>query len=283
MAAFYNQATLSYSGGTVYSNIASGELLDVLAINKNAVTGEYTQGGVVTYVVNLINSGGAAITGLTLTDDLGAYEYGGQTLLPLQYIEGSLNYFVNGVLQAQPKAAAENPLTVDGISVPAGGNAAVVYSANVTGYASPAQGGSIVNTVTASGGGIADITASATVYAAGTPLLEMLKAISPAVVADNERLTYTFTVQNYGPAEAGADENIVLNDTFDPLLTELAVTCNGEPWTEDTNYSYDPATGVFTTTAGGITVPAASFTQDPDTGAWTVTPGTATVTVTGTV
>ena len=283
MAAFYNQATLSYNGGTVYSNIASGELLDVLAINKNAVTGEYAQGGDVTYVVNLINSGGTAITGLTLTDDLGAYEYGGQTLLPLQYTEGSVNYFVNGVLQAPPAVAAVDPLTVNGISVPAGGNAAIVYSASVTEYASPEEGGSIVNTVTAGGGGIADITASATANASASPQLEMLKAVSPAVVADNGSLTYTFTIRNYGAAEAGADESIVLNDTFDPLLSGIVVTYNGAAWTAGTDYAYDPATGVFTTTAGGITVPAATFTQDADTGAWTVTPGAAVVTVTGTV
>ena len=44
MAAFYNQASLTYSGGTVYSNVAAGEITEVLSASKTAVNGEYTQG-----------------------------------------------------------------------------------------------------------------------------------------------------------------------------------------------------------------------------------------------
>lgn len=51
---------------------------------------------------------------------------------------------------------------------------------------------------------------------------------------------------------------------------------------EGTNYTYNAATGVFTTLAGQITVPAATFTQNTD-GTFTVTPGTATLVITGTV
>ena len=34
MATFFNQATLSYSGGIVNSNITSGEILEVLSVTK---------------------------------------------------------------------------------------------------------------------------------------------------------------------------------------------------------------------------------------------------------
>ena len=75
---------------------------------------------------------------------------------------------------------------------------------------------------------------------------------------------------------------MILTDTFDPALTGLTVTYNGDAWTEGDNYTYDAATGTFATIAGQITVPAATYTQETD-GTYTVTPGTTTVTVTGTV
>ena len=78
------------------------------------------------------------------------------------------------------------------------------------------------------------------------------------------------------------DGNVILTDTFDPALTGLTVTYNGDAWKEGDNYTYDAATGTFATIAGQITVPAATYTQETD-GTYTVTPGTTTVTVTGTV
>ena len=71
-------------------------------------------------------------------------------------------------------------------------------------------------------------------------------------------------------------------DTFDPVLNDLTVTLNGTALTSG-QYSYAPATGEFSTTAGVITVPAASAFQDALTGVWTITPGTATLEISGTV
>ena len=45
----------------------------------------------------------------------------------------------------------------------------------------------------------------------------------------------------------------------------------------------DTNTGLFTGTAGGITVPAATYTQDPVTGAWGINPGVSTLVISGTV
>lgn len=39
-------------------------------------------------------------TGITVTDNLGAYPFGGNTLVPLTYIAGTAKYYVNGVVQA---------------------------------------------------------------------------------------------------------------------------------------------------------------------------------------
>ena len=49
MAVFTNQATLSYNGTTVNSNIVTGNLVEVLELTKTAVVGTYTPGGAVTY------------------------------------------------------------------------------------------------------------------------------------------------------------------------------------------------------------------------------------------
>ena len=76
-------ATLTYTGGTVDSNIVTGELREVLTVVKTAVNKSYELGGRVTYVISLSNSGTVALTGLTLTDDLGGYAFGGTTLYPL--------------------------------------------------------------------------------------------------------------------------------------------------------------------------------------------------------
>ncbi len=286
MAIFTNQATLSYSGGTVSSNIATGEIVEVLAVNKTATAGEYAPGSDITYVINLINSGAAAITGLSVVDDLGAYAYGDPaiTLRPLDYVDGTVRYFVNGVLQAAPTVTAGPPLTVSGITVPAGGNAAIVYTARANSFAPVAQGAAgILNTATVSGGGITPVEATAAVTPEEAPRLTITKSITPTTVAENGRVTYTFVVENFGNTAADADDNAVITDTFDPILTDLTVTYNGAQWADPANYTYNEATGLFSTVAGGITVPAATFTQDPVTGAFTVTPGTATLTVTGTV
>ena len=102
MATFTNQATLTYNGTTTASNIVTGEILEVLSAQKNAVVDVYTAGDDITYVVSILNTGQAPLTGLTLTDDLGAYTFGAQTLTPLTYTNGSIRYYVNGVLQPAP-------------------------------------------------------------------------------------------------------------------------------------------------------------------------------------
>lgn len=284
MAIFSNQATLTYSGGSTNSNIVYGELLEVLSATKTSVEGSYLPGNLVTYVVALRNTGTTALTGLTITDDLGGYSFGTGTLYPLTYETDSVLVFVDGVLQAAPAVTAGPPLGITGITVPAGGDTVIVYQARVNNFAAPDAGGTIVNNVTITGGGLATpVTASETITAEAAPALTITKSISPAQVVDNQLLTYTFLIQNTGSVPVVATDNAVITDTFDPILSDLTVTFNGIPWTQGVQYNYNAATGVFTTLPGQIVVPAATVTQDPVTGEYTVTPGTATLTVTGTV
>ena len=187
---FQNMATLTYTGGTVNSNIVTGELREVLTAAKTAVRENYEPGGTVTYVVSLTNSGITPLTGLTISDNLGGYTFGGATLYPLAYLPGSVRYYVNGALQAAPVVNAGPPMTVTGITVPAGGSALVIYETEVT--------------ATAAGSGVQrcqhrhrdrrragrPVTAEET--AGGWSSLRLsITRLNPTVVAENGRSPYT--------------------------------------------------------------------------------------------
>lgn len=283
MATFYNQATLTYSGGVVNSNITSGEIVEVLAVTKTAVRDNYTGGSEITYAISITNSGAVPYTGLELSDDLGGYSFETYTLYPLDYISGTVKYFINGILQPAPQVTAGPPLVISGITVPAGANVLVLYTASITEYAPFEQGSSIENTVMLSDGAAALITATNAVSVLDTPVLRIVKSVSPAVIAENDRLTYTFVIENTGNTDAVESDNAVVTDTFDPILTDIAVTYNSVSWAQGAEYSYDEVTGVFETAAGAITVPAASYAQDPASGSRMAQPGITVITVTGTV
>lgn len=99
MARFTNQAQLRYGNAVTNSNVAVGEILEVLSATKTAVKTTYGQNDTVTYIISIVNSGATAFNGLTLTDDLGAYTFG------------------------------------TGISVPANGNATIIYETAVNEFA----------------------------------------------------------------------------------------------------------------------------------------------------
>ena len=284
MLTFTNQAALSYRNRVRYSNLTTGQIADALTVAKESLTVTYGPEDEITYVVTLTNNGTAALTGLTVTDDLGGYAFDGGTLYPLSYVPGSVRYFVNGVEQAAPTVVPGPPLSVTGISVPAGGNAILVYEAAVTEFADPSEGGSVTNTVTVSGGGLAaPVTATATVTAENAPELSITKTLSPETVGADRQVTYTFTIQNDGSAATTAEDDVSVTDTFDPALTDIAVTLNGSPLPHAGNYTYDETSGAFATVPGAITVPAATYTQDPTTGIYTAEPGEAVLVVTGTI
>ena len=284
MPIFSNQASLTYNGNVTNSNIAYGEILNVLVVSKTAVEGSYTPGALVTYVVTLRNTGTAALNGLTVTDNLGGYDLDGTMVYPLSYETGSATLFANGVLQPAPTVASGPPLVISGISVSGGGDVVLVYQARANAFADPAIGGTIDNTATVTGDGLsAPITAEASVTAEAAPALTIVKSITPAQVVDNDRVTYTFVIENSGNQAVVATDNASVADTFNPILTDLAVTFNGTTWTEGTEYNYDETTGLFETIPGQILVPAATYTQDPGTGEYSVTPGVATLVVTGTI
>lgn len=282
MATFTNQATLSFGGQTAVSNIVTGELQELLSVTKTAVSSDYAPGSVITYVVSVVNGSGTDYTNITVTDDLGAYDFNGQTLTPLTYLEDTLLFYSDGSLQPDPAVTVGPPLEFTGLTVPADGNIQLIYAARVNEYAPLGEGGEVTNTVTVTGVGVcAPISEEETITFVGEPLLAIAKSLSPNPVADNGLLTYTFNLQNTGGQALDEEDGAVLSDPFDPILTNLTVTFNGETWT--TEYTYDEASGQFATVAGAVTVPAAAFSQDPETGLWTTSPGTSVLTVAGTI
>lgn len=283
MATFYNQATLSYAGRLTNSNVTEGELLETLSATKTAISQSYGEGDRIVYAINLVNSGGSQITNLTVNDNLGAYTVGATTVYPLTYVPGSARLFINGVLAQAPTATAGPPLVFSDITIPQGANATLLYEAETNEFTPFGDGSLITNTATVSADAISPITVSATIGAENTTSLTIAKAICPAVVTDNGELTYTFIIQNTGNAAAVVTDDVIVTDTFTPILDSISVTYNGTTWTEGTNYTYDETTGSFATLPGQITVPGATYTQDPTTGVITMTPGVATITVTGTV
>lgn len=282
MATFFNQATLSYNGNVVNSNITTGELLEVLSATKTAVVDTYSRNSEVTYIINIVNSGSIAYNNLTVTDDLGAYTFGAAELVPLDYVDGSVRYFVNGALQPAPAVTMGAPLVITGINVPAGGVATVVYATETNSFAPLGDTASIVNTAVVSGTGISDITVTETITPENTADLTISKSLNPTTVTENGQLTYTFVIQNTGSEAVVVTDNAIVTDTFNPALNITGVTFNGTAWTSPANYTYSEATGAFATNAGQITVPAATYTQNTD-GTWTIQPGVSVLTVTGTI
>lgn len=284
MATFYNQATLSYSGNIINSNTTEAELLVGLELTKTAITGTYTADGNVVYAITLRNMSGSTYNDLTINDNLGEYPVGTGTAVPLNYVNGSVVYYLNGIPQAAPTVTSADGLQFSGIDLPAGGIATLIYQTVANGAAPLAAGSTIVNTASTDGGaGIGVLTATATIAVNEAPRLTIAKAVCPPVIADNGQLTYTIIVQNLGNTPVIATDNVIVSDVFNPALTDITVTLDGTVLTEGTAYTYDAATGAFATTNGTVSVPAATYTQDPVSGVISTTPGVTVITVTGTV
>ena len=284
MAQFTNQAQLSYNNATINSNVAVGEILEVLSAAKTAVTETYTQGDTVTYVISAVNSGVTPLSDITVSDNLGAYTFGETTLYPLSYVDGSVRLYIDGVLQAAPTVTAGPPLVVSGITIPANGNMVLIYETTVNAFAPLGEDGNIVNIATVAGNEISTpLVVTETVTPVSVPQLTITKSISPVPVAENGVVTYTFTIRNNGNAPADAAANATLTDTFLPVLSNLTVQLDGVTLAEGTGYTYAITEGDFATVPGVITVPAATYTQDPVSGVWSVTPGVTTLTVSGTI
>ena len=282
MPTFQNNATLTFNGRNIQSNTVTGEISDLLTGSKTAPVTLYRQGDRITYVVNLVNAQDTAQTNLTVTDNLGAYTFGTGTVTPLTYLDGSAALFVNGTPQAAPAVTEEEgSIVFSGITVPADGNATLVYVVTVNEYAPLDAAGSVENVATVGGGGkITPLVLTETITPDTTADLSIVKSLSPTTVVGSGPVTYTFEIENSGLTPVEATDEVTLTDVFDPVLISPTVAYNGTTLSEGTDYTYE--NGTLTVLAGAITLPAATASQS-GTGEWVVTPGTGTLTVTGTI
>lgn len=284
MATFTNRATLSYAGGAVDSNLAIGEIRGGVEISKGVSGTTYEGTDDLTFTVGLSNPGETELTGITVNDNLGAFPLGIGTVYPLTYVTGSLVLYQNGaeIPLTGITVTPGPPLTIAGLTIPAGGDVVAVFRATPNEYAPRLEGSTIVNVASATGVGLlAPTEDSATVLIASDPILSIEKRITPVPVDDDSEVTYTFDIENASNSEATAADELTLTDTFDPPLAGLTVTLNGIPLTEGTDYTYE--NDVFTTVPGVISVPGAEVVTDPVTGEVTVTPGKTTLVITGTI
>lgn len=285
MANFYNQANLSFGGRVTNSNITEGEVVTRVSLTKTAVTTDYGADDNIAYAISIVNVDDTEKPDITLTDDLGAFtSAGGATIVPLNYIEGSILYYQNGVLQPAPTVVSGPPLVISGITIPANGNVTILYEARTNEYAALGIDDFIINTVNAVGEGVCDdLTATSEVPTRNEALLTIAKAICPDTLTCGDQVTFTFIIQNHGNLAVIATDDAIITDVFNPILNNVTASLNGTVLTLGTDYNYDEATGEFTTLAGAITVPAANFARDPVTGIITTTPGVSVLTITGTI
>lgn len=280
MAKFINQATLELNGATIRSNVVEGEITPTLAVEKYALQDTYRKDDKVTYVVSLVNNALTELTGMTLTDDLGAAAEGGVAYIPLDYVPDSLLILRDGV-PYEDYTQTGGGVEINGLSLPAGSNMVIAYEANVNEFAPLEAGGAITNTVTLSGGSLSmPVTASKTITVDNSPALTIEKSLFPAQVMEDGVLTYTFTIRNYG-AEVTADSGLAFRDAFNPKLVDPTVQQDGTDVPAD-QYGYD-ADDVFFINAGYLTVPAAVVSRDPASGREVVIPGETVITVSGTI
>lgn len=283
MPLFYNQAQLFYNGNQTASNVTQGERVGVISAEKNSLNTGFSAGENISYIINIVNSGLTALTGLTVTDNLGAMTVSTGAIVPLSYVEGSLLYYVDGELRNTATATATaTELVISNVDVPAGGSAVIAYQATVNEYAPVYDNATITNTAEIEGGGLTAIEVKDTIASTDAPELSITKTISPERVTENGRITYSFIITNTGNTAATVDDAVSVSDVFDPVLTQIDVRLDGDVLTRNTEYTYNEQTGEFAVVDGVITVPAATYERNADNVVIT-TPGTAILTVSGNI
>ncbi|MBR5528812.1 MAG: hypothetical protein IKV97_07375 [Clostridia bacterium] len=282
MANFTNTASVSYNDVITNSNTVHGRILESATVTKTLLSSSYTSDGTLIYAVSITNPTDGVLSDVTVSDNMGAYVFEGTTLYPLEYSTGSAKLFVNGALVPVTDVTAGPPTVFGGIDIPAGGGALLIYEANITSCAPLARGSQIINTATVTGANCAfPVSASASANVSYGARLTVSKFISPETICGGGEITYTVVIRNSGNRDTVASDNVVVNDVFDPALSDLCVSVDGNVLPLSC-YHYDSTTGDFETLPGAITVPAATFVRDGD-GALNVTPGTTVLKITGNI
>lgn len=283
-----NQATLNYRYGTsnasAVSNIVTAPIGTQLSIEKTSLTETYRIGQDITYVISVSNNGGTVTGDITVFDDLGSFTFNGNEYTPLTYL-GPAQLFVNGVFESDIEPYFnENGIIFELEGLDAEANLQIIYRARVNEFANGEQESSITNTVTVENNCFCPCdeptTDSAIIVSENFADVRIVKSVCPNPIICGEELTFSFEISNYGNIEA---REIVLTDTFVPLLNDITVRINGNVIPES---DYDYNNGVLTLpneNGDEIIIPAAEFQRNPTTGVVTVTPSKIIISVSGTL
>ncbi len=282
-----NQATLNYRYGTnnetAVSNVTTAVLNGSLSITKTALSECYRANETLTYIINVKNNSSSTVTGAIINDDLGTFDIGNITVTPLTFI-GPAKLFINGIENSGITTVQSNDGVIFEIDeIPQNGNAQIIYLTRVNECACNNAGSIITNTATVENGCNCACnepsSAVATVTVCEYADLQIVKSVSPANITCDERITYTFVLNNYGNIPA---TEIVLHDTFEPRLKDIVVTVNGIIIPKE---DYDYTCGTLTLPAEdseySISIPAAVCTRDEISGVITTETGSVQVTVSG--
>lgn len=281
-----NQASLSFRNQTLLSNTVEGSLTPVFSYEKSAAATGYRSGSILTYQCVASNTGDTAVSGVTLTDNLGRYDW---TYLlwrfPLQYVYGSAVLTLIDSTGVR-SGTVDVDFSFDGMiftfDIPARTTAWLTYNAQVTPYANLTLGATIVNTaVLAPPAPYASLTDSYTLPVEAYTDLRIAKQLSPNPAIQGQPLTITLNLSNYGNTAVSSQDAATVSDRISPLLTNLTVTGGSAPWTQGVQYSYDPVTGLFQTLPGAFSLAAATFTQSTF-GVWQADPSSFAIVITGT-
>jgi uncharacterized repeat protein (TIGR01451 family) len=230
-----NTATISVPGTVVDSNTANNQSTDTdnlivfgnLAVTKTATPpATYIPNSPLDYQITVTNNGPSDLIGVNVTDNIPATV----SVSSWSCTATSAGADCDNTAAGTGASGAGSSIVLNNVTLPAGGSIAI----NVTGLASLAATGNIVNTVTATqpaGTTCAapPCTASATVTNsnAGAPRLSIMKSASPTSFTVGQIGTYSILVGNAGTTSTTGP--ITVNDPMPAGIT-ITGTPNGINW-----------------------------------------------------
>ncbi len=126
------------------SNVAATTLADAcsVTVTKTPLSATFRNGDYVSYVLRIENTGSAALSGVTVTDDLSAGE--------LVYLTDSLRVYIDSNLVAVTPTTVGTSLSFTlPVNIASGEAVIAVYTARVT-----SANGTVTNTATVAGTGV---------------------------------------------------------------------------------------------------------------------------------
>lgn len=284
----YNTASLTFQYGSqkgcVSSNVAVTTLQDLLTVSKTSLGDSYSQNSEMPFIISINNNNTDAIRNIKIQDDMGTYCLGQEicdaSFTPLSYVGPSVLY-IGGTFSSniEPKISS-GKLIFEIQSIPARSNALIFYKTITNNFAQLISGSQIISTVSVSSENIGNtINESSTISVKDEADIRIIKNMNPNPILTGEKITYNFSLYNYGNTEA---TNVTLNDTFAPAPSSVNVYLNSQELLPlDFSYTNSTLSVPSYNSNLSVSIPAANFIQDNITGLISIEPGMTSITVTG--